>query len=238
MIHEMTVNGCESKVINYNCIPLMTQFEDKYFDLAIVDPPYFSGPEKRGFYGNKTSRFGVNRGDYPITEKWEVPQKLYFDELFRISKNQIIWGCNYFDYHFGSGRIIWNKCNGGSSYSDCEIAYCSLHNSTRMFTYLWNGMMQGKSIKEGQVMQGNKKKNEKRIHPTQKPEKLYQWLLKEYSKPGQLVLDTHLGSGSHRIAAAKYGVNFIGIEKEKVHIKNHVEWFEDVFRLGRINFKY
>ena len=138
-----------------------------------------------------------------------------FDELFRISKNQIIFGCNYFDYPFGSGRIVWDKCNGSSSFSDCELAYTSFHDSVRLFRYMWNGMIQGKSISEGHIQQGNKKLNEKRIHPTQKPVNLYRWLVQRYLKPGQLVLDTHVGSGSSLIAFEEYGLQYIGYEIDK-----------------------
>jgi len=191
---------------------LMAQCPDNYFELAIVDPPYFSGPEKRGYYGRKVSPIGVKRV-YHKSDNWEIPNERYFKELFRVSKNQIIWGCNYFNYKFlTSGRIIWDKCNGKSSFSDCEIAYCSLHNSVRMVRYMWNGMMQGKSIEEGHIAQGNKKLNEKRIHPTQKPILLYKWLLERYANPGDKILDTHVGSASSLIACKELGFDFMGCE--------------------------
>ena len=126
---------------NMDCMDGMKEFPDKYFDLAIVDPPYFSGPEKRSYYGRAESTTKVKRRYYKPSDAWNVPDKAYFDELFRVSKRQIIWGCNYFDYPFGPGRIIWDKCNGGSSFSDCEIAFCSMHDSVRLFRYMWNGMM-------------------------------------------------------------------------------------------------
>ena len=192
----------------------MVEFPDNYFDVAIVDPPYYSGPEKRKFYGRKISPIGVQR-IYDKSEAWTVPEREYFDELFRISKNQIIFGCNYFDYPFGSGRIVWDKCNGSSSFSDCELAYTSFHDSVRLFRYMWNGMMQGKSISEGHIQQGNKKLNEKRIHPTQKPVNLYRWLVQRYLKPGQLALDTHVGSGSSLIAFEEYGLQYVGYEIDK-----------------------
>lgn len=113
---------------NMDCMEALRNIEDKYFDLAIVDPPYFSGPERREFFGRSVSPIGVQRL-YRESEKWSVPTTEYFDELFRVSKNQIIWGCNYFDYQFGPGRIVWDKCNGTSSFSDAEIAYCSMHDS-------------------------------------------------------------------------------------------------------------
>lgn len=196
---------------NMDCMVGMQEFPDNYFDLAIVDPPYFSGPEKRRFYGRRISPIGVQRV-YQESAEWTVPDKAYFDELFRVSKNQIIWGCNYFDYHFPPGRIVWDKCNGSSSFSDCEIAFCSFHDSVRLFRYMWNGMMQGKSIEEGYIQRGNKKMNERRIHPTQKPVLLYEWLLGRYAERGMKLLDTHVGSASSLIAAHDAGLYYIGLE--------------------------
>lgn len=196
---------------NMDCLPAMELFPDNYFDLAVVDPPYFSGPERRGFYGSKVSKIGVHR-DYPVSPAWSKPEPEYFKELFRVCRHYIVWGCNYFDYQFSTGRIVWDKCNGNSSFSDCEIAATNLFSSVRMFRYMWSGMMQGKSITEGDTMQGNKSLNEKRIHPTQKPVALYDWIFKNYAEPGQKILDTHLGSGSSRIAAYEAGLGFIGFE--------------------------
>lgn len=96
---------------NMDCMDGMKLFPDKHFDIAVVDPPYFSGPEKRKYYGRAVSPIGVQR-HYKPSDEWNVPDKAYFEELARVSKNQIIWGCNYFDYSFGSGRIVWDKCNG------------------------------------------------------------------------------------------------------------------------------
>lgn len=190
---------------NMDCLPAMELFPDNYFDLAVVDPPYFSGPERRGFYGSKVSKIGVHR-DYPVSPAWSKPEPEYFRELLRVCRRYIVWGCNYFDYQFATGRIVWDKCNGNSSFSDCEIAATNLFSSVRMFRYMWSGMMQGKSITEGDTMQGNKSLNEKRIHPTQKPVALYDWIFKNYAEPGQKILDTHLGSGSSRIAAYEAGL--------------------------------
>lgn len=174
----------ERRFIYGNCMSYLPDFPDNYFDVAVVDPPYFSGPEKRKFYGNETSPIGVKRVEYEKMDTWKPPSKEYFNQLFRISKNQIIWGCNYFDYNFPPGRIIWDKCNGNSSFSDCEIAACSFHDSVRLFRYMWNGMQQGKSINEGWIQQGNKSMNEKRIHQTQKPVNLYRWICQRYIKEG------------------------------------------------------
>ena len=204
----------KSEFINADCLEVMAKYPNGYFDLAIVDPPYFSGPEKRRYYGRKVSSIGVKRL-YGETSEWKVPDKDYFEELFRVSKNQIIWGVNYFDYHFGSGRIVWDKVNGQSSFSDCELAYCSLHESTRLFRYMWNGMMQGKSISEGHIQQGNKLLNEIRIHPTQKPVNLYIWLLQNYASDGDRILDTHVGSASSLIACEELGFDYVGCELDK-----------------------
>lgn len=228
-------NKTNSIVYNEDCTTGMKRFPDKFFKLAIVDPPYFSGPEKRQYYGQKVSNKGVKRIDYPITDTWELPNEEYFNELFRVSEHQIIWGCNYFKWHFGSGRIIWDKVNGSSSFSDCEIAFCSKHDSVRLFRYMWNGMMQGKSISEGHIMQGNKKLNEKKIHPTQKPIILYKWLLKEYAKEGDNILDTHVGSGSSRLASLDLGFDFTGFELSPIHFENQEARF-NVFKSNLLMF--
>jgi len=204
-----------SEVFNMDCMKYMRDIPDGFFDLAVVDPPYFSGPERRRYYGAAVSRSGVDRVDYRVTCKWEVPKRPYFKELLRVSKHYIVWGCNYYNFHFAPGRIIWDKCNAGSTYSDCEIAATDLIDSVRLFPFMWNGMLQGRSITEGRVMQGNKALNEKRIHPTQKPVALYVWTLQKFAKSGWKILDTHLGSGSSRIAAYGLGFDFYGCEIDK-----------------------
>lgn len=211
---------------NMDCMEAMRKMPSKCFDLAVVDPPYFSGPERRGYYGCKTSKIGVHR-DYPISPTWEIPGQEYFEELLRVSKKQIVWGCNYFNFCFPPGRIVWDKCNGGSSFSDCEIAATNCHNSVRLFRYMWNGMLQGKSVAEGSIMQGDKRKNETRIHPTQKPIALYSWLFGRYTKPGYKILDTHLGSGSSRIAAYEAGLDFVGFEIDSDYFRMQEERFEN-----------
>ena len=126
-----------------DCMGILRELPDKSFDLAIVDPPYYSGPEQREFYGRKVSNIGVKRL-YAKSEKWKVPDSEYFRELERVSRYYIVWGCNYFDYHFAPGRIVWDKCNGKSSFSDCEIAATNLFLSVRLFPFMWSGMCQGK----------------------------------------------------------------------------------------------
>ena len=214
-----------SEVFNLDCMEGMRKYPDKYFDLAVVDPPYFTGPEKRGYYGSKVSKIGVHR-DYLVSPEWKVPDFDYFAELVRVSKKYIVWGCNYYNVVFSPGRIVWDKCNGSSSFSDCEIAATDLFESVRMFRYMWNGMLQGKSISEGWIQQGNKSKNEVRIHPTQKPVALYTWILQNYAKPGDKILDTHLGSGSSRIAAYEQDLDFVGFELDKHYFEAQEKRFQ------------
>ncbi len=204
-----------NKLYNIDCLEGMKCIPDKYFDLAIVDPPYFDGPNKRKYYGRTVNKLNIRRKTYSTIEDWDIPNEEYFKELIRVSKNQIVWGCNYFDYYLGPGRIVWDKVNGESTFSDCELAYCSIHDKTKMFRYMWNGMMQGKSISEGHIMQGDKTKNEVRIHPTQKPVNLYKWILMNYAKEGYKILDTHVGSASSLVACYEMGFEFLGFEKDK-----------------------
>ena len=149
----------------------------------------------------------------------EPPSEEYFNELMRVSKNQIIFGCNYFDYQLIGGRIVWDKCNEGSDQSDAEIAYCSMNDRVDIFHYMWRGMFQGKSITEGTIQQGNKRLNEKRIHPTQKPVALYEWLLNRYAKPNDIILDTHVGSASSLIACYNTNHKFVGFELDEYYYK-------------------
>ena len=215
-----------NEVYNMDCMEYMRTLPDKAFDLAVADPPYFSGPERRGYYGRKVSPIGVRR-DYPVSPKWDIPDAAFFTELDRVAKRYIVWGCNYFDFVFPHGRIVWDKCNGESSFSDCEIAATNCFESVRLFRYMWNGMCQGKSIEEGHIQQGNKSLNEKRIHPTQKPVALYTWLLQRYAKPGWKILDTHLGSGSSRIAAYELGFDFVGCEIDPYYFKAQEDRFSE-----------
>lgn len=221
-----------------DCMDILPQMDDKLFPLAITDPPYFDGPGNLGYYGERTSPIGVHRKAYSVPN-WKIPDAEYFKQLQRVSKHQIIWGINYFPItNLGPGRIIWDKCNGESSFSDAEIAYTSCHDSVRLFPYMWNGMCQGKSISEGRLQQGNKKLNEKRIHATQKPVALYHYLLINYAKPGFHIIDSHLGSGSIAIACLDMGHPLTAIEIDKqvldkavARIENYLKqpkWFKPV----------
>jgi site-specific DNA-methyltransferase (adenine-specific) len=219
---------------NVDCLPFMKQFEDNHFDLAIVDPPYGIGEDGRKSKGRTTRKDGTIRSgidkrngatiyrktaDYS-EKKWDenAPNKEYFNELIRASKNQIIWGANHFIENIpnanSSGWIVWNKVNGNSDFSDCELAWTSFNKGVRKLDFMWNGMLQG-SNSNGLISEGNKAKCEKRIHPTQKPVKLYEWLLMNYAKEGDIILDTHLGSGSHALACDALGFDLTACELDK-----------------------
>ena len=220
----------ESIVYNMDCMEYMRALPDKAFDLAVVDPPYGIGEDggksRSKFVIQKNgNRLYVEDGHYEKTGfDAAPPSKEFFNELFRVSKEQIIWGANYFTLP-RAGAIVWDKCNDGSDQSDGEIAFNSMTNRVDIFRYMWRGMMQGKSISEGTTQQGNKALNEVRIHPTQKPVALYEWLLRKYAKEGWRILDTHLGSGSSRIAAYNLGFDFVGCEIDREYYEKQEERF-------------
>ena len=217
---------------NMDCMEYMRALADNSFDLAVVDPPYGigedGGKDRSRYVTQKNgARIYVKDGGYEKTGFDRFPaDERYFAELFRVSKNQIIWGANYFVLPRG-GAIVWDKCKKGTSFSDCELAATDLFNTVRLFRFMWNGMLQGKSVAEGHIMQGNKKLNEQRIHPTQKPVALYDWIFQNYAAPGCRVLDTHLGSGSSRIAAYEAGVDFIGFEIDPIYYDAEEQRFLD-----------
>lgn len=172
----------------------MAGLPDKAFDLAVVDPPYGIGINHN---------MGRRRGDKHSGHKkvkWDstTPDDLYFTQLFRVSKNQIIWGGNYFDLPLVGSWIVWDKLMPFDlSFSQCELAWMSFGNVIKKVSLRHHGFINGDSAK---------------IHPTQKPIKLYKWLLHNYAKPGDKILDTHLGSGSSAIAAHNMGFDFVGCE--------------------------
>jgi len=189
-----------------DCMDLMATLPDKSIDLAIVDPPYFNGPEKSSYYGAKKSKTGVNRPQYNTLKKWDIPTNDYYKELCRVSREQIIWGINYFYFeNIPVGRIVWDKKkNECCTFSDGEIALCSMINTVRFFRYTWDGFLQE-----------DMKNKEIKIHPTQKPVALYKWLLSKYAKHGHKILDTHLGSGSIAIACNEMGFSLVASEIDK-----------------------
>jgi len=188
----------KSEVFNTDCVEAMKAYPDNYFELAIVDPPYGIGEanEKR-MQSRGHSQKKYKGGDWDL----EPPNKEYFIELQRVSKNQIIWGANHFIENIKNSNspcwLFWDK-DGFGDFADGELAWCSFKTAVRKFKWTWNGF--------------RKQSPEHRIHPTQKPVALYRWLLKNYAKPNDKILDTHLGSGSSRIAADMEGFDFTGFE--------------------------
>ena len=210
---------CAINLYNMDCMDALREMEDNQFDLAIVDPPYGinAGADPRRGIKHKTA--ATHRKDYG-NKDWDknTPDDKYFSELKRISKNQIIWGVNYYDVIFGSGRIFWDKDTSEKySNSDGELAYQSFGKGLKKFKFTWNGMIQN-----------NMKEKEIRIHPTQKPVALYKWLLKNYAKEGDKILDTHGGSMSITLACWDMGFDLDLYELDKDYfeagknrLKNH-----------------
>lgn len=200
------------QLFNIDCMEYMSTQPDNAFDLAIVDPPY--GIKQDGHRENNRSKLAQSKKYHDALWNQPPPSKEYFEELRRVSTNQIVWGGNHLAEQIGQSSpcwIVWNK-NTSGHFADCELAYTSFLTAVRMFNYTWNGMIQGKH--------GNHKLNEVRIHPTQKPVKLYHWILNNYAKKGQIILDTHLGSGSSAIAAYYLGFDFVGCELDPVYYKD------------------
>jgi site-specific DNA-methyltransferase (adenine-specific) len=217
----------EPKVLNIDCMEFMKQFPDKFFDLAVVDPPYGIGAGKRvgttykkGVLINKKG-FG-NKKLY-TAKNWdnEVPTAEYWNELFRVSKNQIVWGGNYFTQYLPESRgwIYWDKKiinHQIDNYSDGELAWTSFDTVLRKVTYDWIGLGYCNSSEKGT-----------RIHPTHKPIFLYDWIFHNYAKPNDKILDTHLGSGSSRIAADKNKLQFWACELDKEYFEAQEKRFNN-----------
>lgn len=211
---HLTGEQITDKIKLYNCdnMELLKQTPDNYYELAIVDPPYGIG------YDGAKKTSGSHGGRKAHNFKgWdsERPQEKYWNELFRVSKNQIVWGANYFTEFLppSMGWIIWRKDRGQFSSSDAELAFSSFNRALREWTK--NPLI---LVREGGT-----------IHPTQKPVKLYEWILKNYAKEGDKILDTHLGSASIAIACHNYGFELTGCELDKDYyngaikrVKNHV----------------
>jgi len=203
-------------IYNDDCMNILKQTPDNYYDLCICDPPYGIGESGKT---NKT------RGKLAVSKNYKsfagddlkAPDKNYFIELKRVSKNVIIWGANHFIQNIpnanSSSWLVWDKINGATDFADSELAYTSFKTAVRNFRFQWQGMLQG-----------DMKNKEQRIHPTQKPVKLYNWIYKNYAQEGQKILDTHLGSGSNAISAhyAKMG-EFVGCELDEDYYKASIE---------------
>ena len=200
---------------NIDCIEFMKTKPDNYYDLAIVDPPYGINMDGGKIGGNNCGK----AKDY--TQKdWdkEPPSLEYFKELMRVSKNQIVWGANHFISRMpfdSSCWIIWDKENGENDFADCEMAWTSFSTAVRKFNFRWAGMLQG-----------NMKDKEIRIHPTQKPKDLYRWILKNYAKPNDLILDTHGGSMSISIACDMEGFDLDVTEIDTEYFINGQKRYE------------
>ena len=195
------------EITNEDCMELLKRTPDKFYDLAICDPPYGLERFKKG--GSHVNKHGSEKGQWNN----EKPTKEYFKELFRVSKNQIIWGANNFELPTSEYFIIWQKSNAEDfSFAMCEMAWT-------------NSKVPAKVFKHYHVQTEDQNK----IHPTQKPVELYKWLLDKYAKQGDKILDTHLGSGSIAIACHDYGFELTGCELDKEYfdkgverVKNHV----------------
>ena len=204
------------EITNEDNMELMARYPDKYFDLAIVDPPY--GIDFSKFNRTNKDTNGIRyKADKYKNSDWDsaIPNAEYFLELFRVSKNQIVWGGNYFPLPPTQCFIFWYKQNPVSNFSDGELAWTSFNKALRKFEWMWSGF--------------KKQRPEERIHPTQKPVALYKWILDKYAKQGDKILDTHLGSGSIAIACHDYGFELTACELDKEYydkaiqrIKNHV----------------
>ncbi len=208
----MKILNRANKIMIYNedCMEAMKEMADNQFDLAIVDPPYGIGESSN----NNKSRSKLAKSKDYGSKNWDdkAPNKEYFIELKRVSKNQIIFGANHFIENIPKANsscwIVWDKVNGDNDFADCELAYCSFKTAVRKISLRWHGMLQH-----------NMKNKEIRIHPTQKPVKLYEWLLMKYAKEGDTILDTHLGSGSIAIACHNLGFDLTGYEIDKEYFE-------------------
>ena len=199
-----------NRIYNMDCLDGMKEIPDKSIDLVITDPPYGNVLKNSGWVHQPGELIGHAREkDYTGVnfDEWDKkPTDEYFTELFRISKNQIIFGGNYFDLPPSPCWIVWDKDNGNNDFGDCELAWTSFKTAIRKFTWRWNGMLQQDPTHK-----------EERVHPTQKPVKLFEWILKNYAKDGDVICDPFFGSGSCLVACVRMGHQFIGFEKEKTY---------------------
>lgn len=204
---------------NIDCMVGMLEYPDKYFDLAIVDPVY-GDVSKGGYMYGKGGEKLARRIDYNYA-LWDQPKtgEDYFEELKRVCKNMVVWGGNYFANWLppSQGWIVWDKRHPeGIRFADAELAYTSFNVATRIFRFLWNGMLQE-----------DMKNKQRRIHPTQKPVPLYEWILENYAQPGDKILDTHVGSGSSLIACYNLGFDATGFEIDEEYFRKAQDRLND-----------
>ena len=206
-----------NKIHHADCLSFMKQLPDKCVDLVLTDPPYGIGYDKSiaNDGGKQTGHSVVKNRHYHISD-WdkEIPSIEIFEQIQRISKNQIIFGGNYFAHILPASRgwICWDKERAGDFFSDCELAWTSFDMPLKKFVFMWNGMLQG-----------DMKNKEERIHPTQKPRQLFSMILEKYAKEGQVVLDCFSGSGTTALACHDLGLDFICIEKDADYWKASCE---------------
>ncbi len=196
---------------NCDCMDVMREYPDGHFDLAVVDPPYGVGVDGGIGGGVLAKKSGFAKKGWDTA----TPPVEYFDELRRVSKHQIIWGANHMMDKIMRGSsswIIWDKENGENYFADAELAYTSHDKAARVFRFRWQGMLQGDMANK-----------EDKIHPTQKPVKLYDWIFANYAAPGMKVLDTHLGSFSSVIAAIEAGMHITGCEIDPDYFKSGMD---------------
>ena len=213
MIPDYEYKGkCHIRFLNCDNMDFMKEIPDNYFELCICDPPYGINASK-GTFGSSNKGKVTNYGK----KDWDkaIPTEEYFLELQRVSKNQIIWGGNYFGLQPSSCWLVWDKLNS-ADFADCELAWTSFESAVRKFTYRWNGMLQQ-----------NMKDKEIRIHPTQKPVALYRWLLQNYAKQGDKILDTHGGSMTIARACYEEGFDLDIMELDKEYFDKGVQKFKE-----------
>lgn len=215
---------------NIDCMELMANLKDKEIDLAIVDPPYgidYGNVNKFGKHTGKAFCRSKNYSDSNDND-WdkEPPSPEYFKELFRVSKNQIIFGANHFIERINKNSscwLVWDKKTGDNNFADCELAWTSFELAVRKFEYMWKGMFQA-----------NMKQKEIRIHETQKPVALYEWILRGYAKSNDLILDTHVGSASSLIACENLGFKYVGCEKNFYKYQKSLQRLEAHLAQGKL----
>lgn len=221
------MSWCDTvNIQNTDCLPELKKVETNFYDLALVDPPYGIDIGKMSFTNpdNNGSTAATKRKDYSKISDWDSkpPSEEYFKELFRVSKNQIIFGWNYFVPFLSNCKcyLVWDKRTDSkynNDFADCEQAWTSFNKPARVYRFLWSGMIQG-----------DMKNKEKRIHPTQKPVNLYRAILKDFAQKGHKVLDTHIGSASIALACFELGIELDGFEINKeIYTKAKKRFFEE-----------
>jgi site-specific DNA-methyltransferase (adenine-specific) len=197
-----------SETFNRDCVEAMKEYPDNYFDLAVVDPPYGIGASEMTMGSGKNKK-------YKKGKNWDnkTPSEEYFNQIFRVSQNQIIWGGNYFELPLTKSWILWDKgIYGDCDFADGEMAWTSFDKVLRIAQIRYKGFLGADT---------------ERIHPTQKPIALYNWIFANYAKPNDKILDTHLGSQSSRISAYKAGLDFTGFELDKEYFEQGNKRFND-----------